>query len=290
MRIILALSIFFFFSNAHAIQNGQVPGPDHPATGNTILVMTPTKVCSGAIIAEDLILTAAHCLDDVSAFYVLVYFATPHELVSVDRSRLDPERMRGAVSVEIPEDFATYWGQPGLWGTSNFYSQSDIAIVKLAEPMPTSVSHDPDFKFRALPIYLGDEAPDAGELVEIAGYGLEGPMRISTGETFRLTVGTLKYQRYQEETGHHLVERYRGVQACFGDSGGPLYLQLLDQNGQPYWVIAGVSGSFAKWNDRLTPFFLNKMGCGVMRDFLFFSPSAQRDWLLSVLQKYGLNP
>lgn len=161
-------------------------------TRQLVLVRSTRGICSGTVLARDLILTAAHCV-------------RANEKLEV---RANGRRKRYAVkdTAKHPQ-FTTEQG--------TLPTRVDLALLKLAAPLPED----------AQPALLGRRPTTAGEAVLVAGYGRHLPdsQRI-TGEARMATLITL-----DRRLGSQLMlrdpmpqERAR-LGACSGDSGGPAF-------------------------------------------------------------------
>jgi Trypsin len=157
------------------------------------------EMCSGAVIAPDLVLTAAHCVDDSASYRVIV----------VDRGFR--QRVVRAVAAAMHPAFVrgtTPRTQPGV----------DLALIKLEQPLGGDfVPLDPRSASRAA----------RGEPVEIAGFGVEAEGRKTTARVLRqtqvVTLGTLQVaNRVMVVVDRERLARVPGAGACRGDSGGPI--------------------------------------------------------------------
>jgi Trypsin len=157
------------------------------------------ELCSGAVIAPDLVLTAAHCVDDSASYRVIV----------VDRGFR--QRAVRAVAAAMHPAFVrgtTPRTQPGV----------DLALIKLEQPLGRDfVPLDPRSASRAA----------RGEPVEIAGFGVEAENRKTTARVLRQTrvvnLGTLQVaNRVMVVVDRERLARVPGAGACRGDSGGPI--------------------------------------------------------------------
>ncbi|XP_016956514.1 trypsin alpha-like [Drosophila biarmipes] len=163
------------------------------------------KYCGGLIYKEDIILTAAHCIENVAAKDISVYFGSEKrgfgELVNVSK----------AISHE------DYKGE--LYSFAN-----DIAVLILSSPIPLGDN--------ASTIKLADETPEVGEKVLATGWGRTVENDANSAPTTLL--GTFVRVQNQDFcrgvyglsfyfiTDSMICANEFGKGACQGDSGGPL--------------------------------------------------------------------
>ena len=157
------------------------------------------ELCSGAVIAPDLVLTAAHCLTDQASYRV----------VAVNRA-FRPQRFR-IVAAAVHPAFVpgtTPRTQPGV----------DLAIVKLERPLGQDfVPFDPSLSGLI----------DAGEGATIAGFGVSSERLKGTARTLRQTnlvsLGPVQVaNRVLIVVDPQRLAETTGAGACRGDSGGPI--------------------------------------------------------------------
>lgn len=178
---------------ALAVMGGS-PAAADVAVHAVLIVSTRGASCTGAVLAPDVVLTAAHCVQPQGDYAVA--------LLSGGSARLVPA-VRIVVHPRFDADqFRTRRPTP------------DVALVKLAEPLPTS--------FRPVRLAQGQDLPAKGTSFLIAGYGVtaEGaPKSAGTLRTVALpSIGT---------TGGIMVRLARPdgrAGACTGDSGGPAFV------------------------------------------------------------------
>jgi len=178
---------------AHAI-NGGKNAPADIAAQTAEIVSTRGSLCSAAVIARDLLLTAGHCVQPKADYAVAINEGVGSRVVPIARIVLHPRY--------DPHQFETRKPSP------------DIAIVKISEPLPTH--------FRAAKLATERTLPKPGDLFMLAGYGfgVDGdPDTVGKVRVVMLpAVGT---------TGGIMVRISAGngssAGACTGDSGGPVF-------------------------------------------------------------------
>ena len=157
------------------------------------------ELCSGAVIAPDLVLTAAHCVLQRAAYRVVV----------MDR-RFRRMNVR-AIAAAMHPSFVpgtTPRTQPGI----------DLAILKLAQPLgPEFTPLDP----------AAAQSVSQGEFVDIAGFGLSGEEQRGSARVLRsarlVSLGTLQVaNRVLVVADEDKLAETTGSGACRGDSGGPI--------------------------------------------------------------------
>lgn len=177
--------------------------------------------CTGTVISPRVVLTAAHCVEDLE----LGGFTTPGEYTIVT-GRTDPRQGGGGnvLRVEATHVFPRF--DPGT-------ATGDAALLVLATPTP------------APPIPLATAADAAlyagGAPVLLTGWGLTSPNARSGPDSLQSTPSTVlaptacqsrtrRYYAAYSSAGQlctlDLPDRRSGV--CFGDSGGPVIAQRPD--------------------------------------------------------------
>lgn len=192
---------------------------DHPGSTSTVALVyenaPPANLraeCTGTVIAKNLILTAAHCVDPARIDVLKVYFTKNSEFgegVVLRRIKVADYRI-------FPKFFEPY--------DLSF----DVAWLKLAEPIP-------DFAL-PMPIVVDDKLLVSRTPVDLAGYG-----NISFGFSamqFEKRFVTVRIEKFLNRTPFHALLFFRepGKGMCYGDSGGPLFMKV---NGR--WTVAGVT-------------------------------------------------
>lgn len=167
-------------------------------------------ICSGTLVAKNLVLTAAHCVDPKTKDLV-VFFAQEMKKASKDQLR----RVTGAI---VHPDYTEEMKEADM---------ADLALIR--------------FEGEAAPGYV--PAPilfDGGHLYNgtktiVAGYGLSWTIALKRGagtlRTTELKIDKAQYSRTEAMLGQSVR---KGI--CSGDSGGPAYLEI---NGRLHvWGVA----------------------------------------------------
>ncbi len=183
---------------ALAVVGGVTPRDTQGTRASTVRVETSRgELCSGAVIAPQIVLTAAHCLMDGGSISV----------VSLD-PRFKPRRQPVLAVLPHPSFVpgTTPRTQPG----------TDLALLRLTQALPDDME----------PLSLGGGLWQ-GETVTMAGYGLSSENNKRSArqlrETQLLNVGNYTTQN-TVKVAVDIESRGEtpGAGACRGDSGGPV--------------------------------------------------------------------
>lgn len=184
---------------AAAMVGGALPAADGAGRSVVMILGSYGTACTATAIARDLLLTAAHCVQP-GADYKLVASAPGQQPVLKDVARIERD----------PEfDLKRLFGH---------LATADVALIKLAEPLPPSVP----------PVRIGgdDETVAVGDALMVAGYGVTVRGDGRTGGTLRAATlvvtgqpGTLQIRLFDPRT----KDESAGLGACAGDSGAPAF-------------------------------------------------------------------
>lgn len=241
---ILSLTILMGLAGpALAVVGGQPSRAVDGARAWTLRVETSRgELCSGAVIAPELVLTAAHCLMGGGSVSV----------VSLDtrfRAR------RHAVAMVLPHPSFV----PGT--TPRTQPGTDLAVIRLATPLPRDI----------MPLTLGSGLGQ-GETVAMAGFGLGVETNKNTARRLREATLVNAGSYTTANTVSVAVDTERrgeapGAGACRGDSGGP----VLRGSGRSRDLVGIVSWSSGPLNSRV------RRICG---GFTAITPIGDhRDWI-----------
>ena len=188
-----AVAALSWLSPARAI-NGGAPASKEIAAQTVMIVSTRGASCTGTVIARDLVLTAAHCVQPKSD-YAIVIPGTAPRIVPVTKIVLHPRY--------DPRQFETRRPSP------------DMAIVKIAEPLPPN--------YRVAKLATTAAFPKHGTMFVLAGFGFakdNDPRSAGTLRSVTLpNVGSTGDSMIRVSAGNGSI-----AGACIGDSGGPAFL------------------------------------------------------------------
>lgn len=162
--------------------------------------------CTGAIVSEDIILTAAHCVQgyEIQDMEAVLYFGS-------DLTNYDITLERTSSRWVMHQGFQTYYEIDKDKNKVPVTRLHDIAILRLDEKIP------PNSKPAKL-IGVDREIPKASKIT-LAGWGLtQFEPRVGT-DLLRYTEVTL--EKYWNT--HLITNQMNQKGACAGDSGGPAF-------------------------------------------------------------------
>ena len=212
--VILALCLS---STAQAMVGGAPLAQPEIARHIALIVGSRGNSCTGVAIAQDVVLTAAHCVPSGA------------EYKWVDFDANGTPTLQDIASVERHPTFS-------MKTFLNSRATADVALLKLARPLPA--------KFAPAQLAQAPKPPTVGDTLLVVGYGLSVRGDGKSGGKIRATAlsvtgkpGNLQIRLVDPATGNARP----GLGACTGDSGAPVF----DTGG----VIGVVSWATAPNND-----------------------------------------
>ncbi len=234
-------------SPAQGIVGGGSAAPDGIAHSVVTVVGSRGNFCTGALIAPDLVLTAAHCVTPGASYKVVDYGDKPAKLLDTRNVATHPSF-----------NLQTLLGHRAT---------ADVALLQLAARAPSGAAPAPT-SIPQIPIEVGARFTVAGMGVSIRGDGRSGGVIRAAGLVATGKPGTLQIRLVDA-----LTQGARdGLGACTGDSGAPVF---EDQQGKA--VIIGV----VSWSTGPN----NSVGCGGLTGVTPLT--LYRDWILQTARVWG---
>lgn len=204
------------------IVGGMAVADTDPIASSTVQLFNIAQktMCTGSLIANNLILTAAHCTDEVATNLIVIFSIKSPQ--SAEELKKMPLRQvtGGKVHANWPRLTKK---QASNWG--------DIAILKFKGSLP--MGYRPA-KLAARNAFLSD-----GMDVVLAGYGITSG--ITRADAVGLNKVSVPLARARYSDTELLMDQRQGRGACHGDSGGPAFINLKGQN-----VVIGVTSRGAQ--------------------------------------------
>ncbi|MGZ3746965.1 MAG: S1 family peptidase, partial [Pseudobdellovibrionaceae bacterium] len=185
--------------------------------------------CTGSILADDIILTAAHCTTD-NPNYIILYFSPvpPDNMQDFISSIPTNPLVRRVVGGKVGNNWPKLTpNQETDWG--------DIALLKFKGGLPAG--------YQAAQLLPPNIELKAQEPVTLAGFGItDGVKETEPSQLLKVDVSILDPNFSKSEM---IVDSGKGSGPCHGDSGGPAYVSV---NGQHY-----ISGTTSRADAKTDP-------------------------------------
>ena len=246
LRIMAGLALLFA-APAYAIVGGGAPSAEGVGRSIVTIVGSRGNFCTGALIAQRLVLTAAHCVQPGATYKIVEYGA--------DRQ----PQLQDVKNVAIHPTF-------NMQAMTAHRATADVALLQLEAPLKEkNVSA---LGLPQVPIVTGSHFTIAGIGVTVRGQGNTGGTVRIAGLVATGRPGSLQI-RLVDPVGQGARD---GLGACTGDSGGPVF---EDRQGGP--VIVGV----VSWSTGPN----NAAGCGGLTGVTPLT--LYRDWIVQTARQWG---
>jgi hypothetical protein len=181
---------------------GAAPASEDIARSLVMIISSRSSLCTGAALARDLVLTAAHCVAPAATY------------------RLIPKKGAATMAIKTVSVHPRY--EPQSFALNR--ATADVALVKLPTALPEGFA-PAQLDRTATPVAAGDRALIVGfgatAVGSDAGIGLaRAASLVATGKP-----GTLQIRLFDPATKGDRP----GLGACTGDSGGPVFRDVDGQ-------------------------------------------------------------
>lgn len=207
------------------IINGKSLKANGPLSSRVVLVFlkkgSNASVCTGSLLPNNVVLTAAHCATEASKMAAIFS-------VNTDCSKINAENTRAVSRVIIHPSY-----RPNEKTISS--SQEDIAMFKFKGTLPQG--------FQSFEVPGESFTPDATENMTMIGYGKTSESDSDENSVLRITSNKGDKLVISAKFGLYGVEQ-SSTGVCEGDSGGPL---ILTRNAVP--KIIGIASKVSGESD-----------------------------------------
>jgi secreted trypsin-like serine protease len=248
-RCLLIIAFALITHPAAAIVGGGGGGPaENISRAIVTIIGSRGSFCTGSLIAQDLVLTAAHCVLPGADYKVILPGETPPRLLDIKRVASHPQFNVQAILAHR--------------------ASADVALLQLASPLPASKAPAP-LGATVIPITAGARLTIAGVGVTRRGDGKSGGTIRAADLAVTGKPGTLQIRLADPLTNN----TREGLGACTGDSGAPAFEM---QGGRA--IIIGV----VSWSTGAN----NTGGCGGLTGVTPLT--LYREWILRTARGWGV--
>jgi hypothetical protein len=245
---LLALTLALIATPASAMVGGGGAPSEAIARAIVTIIGSRGTFCTGSVIAQDLVLTAAHCVLPGADYKIIIPGETPPRLLDVRRTASHP--------------------QFNVAGILAHRASADVALLQLAAPLAQAKAPAP-LGMPTIPITIGARLTVAGIGVTRRGDGKSGGSIRAADLAVTGKPGTLQIRLADPLTNN----AREGLGACTGDSGAPAFEM---QGGRA--VIIGV----VSWSTGAN----NTDGCGGLTGVTPLT--LYREWIERTARGWGV--
>lgn len=198
-----------FVAPAKAVLQGDEISATSSIARSTVWIFSaenPRQYCSGTLLDGHFVLTAAHCLSDITGL-LKVGFAVKASLVNADNTL-------PVTASLMNSGFHTNDNDPSAPIDQTDYDEEDLALLHLSGTIPQG--------YQSASLLTDSSAIQPGDRLWVAGYGIFVPVQV--GQEPKIREKSLAVKALWGKTEIELAQD-NGIGACFGDSGGPVFVE-----------------------------------------------------------------
>lgn len=198
---VLSISPAHAFTGGDYIIGGVTVEQGDPVLRSTVLLFDGSYLCTGSIVAPDLIISAAHCvLSPINVSAMKVYFTTNIE----DQSAYS---VGGLSAIANP-----------LYNPRASKNANDVSLIKFPGGLPAG--------YAPAQILPPSVKLQNGESVVLAGYGESDTSEGGNNGAGVLRKVNVNIENADYSTSEVLLDQTQGKGSCHGDSGGPAFVEM----------------------------------------------------------------